>query len=110
MIPEIQIGEAATLLADGDAVFVDIRDPQSYAAGHIPGAILATPEHVEGLTQSSKSREVVVYCYHGNSSKNATLWFLQRGFERVRSMSGGFEDWRDAGEKDEAFAIDVGLE
>jgi len=103
-IPEISIAEAVVLL--GDAVFVDIRDPNSFGAGHIPGAIAATQENIDALLENTpKSQEIVIYCYHGNSSRGATQWFQQRGFEAVRSMSGGFEDWRLASGRDEAYAI-----
>lgn len=37
-IKTITVAQAKDKLAEGNAVFIDIRDPDSYAAAHIPGA------------------------------------------------------------------------
>lgn len=37
-IPRVSLADAKNALEAGSAVFVDVRDPASYAAGHIPGA------------------------------------------------------------------------
>jgi len=37
---------------------------------------------------------VIVYCYHGNSSLGGTMYLKEQGFQDVRSMQGGFEEWR----------------
>ena len=94
-IPEIQIGEAKDRLNRQDCVFVDIRDPASYQAAHIPGAVHLQDGNVqEFIANANKGREVIVYCYHGNSSLGAVAYFLENGFKTVASMSGGFEAWR----------------
>ena len=109
MIPEIDIGAASELLASGDAVFVDIRDARAFASAHISGAIQATPERMEALlAETPKDAAIVVVCYHGNSSRQATAWFHQQGFTGARSMSGGFESWRMAAANDDAYAIEPG--
>jgi rhodanese-related sulfurtransferase len=38
-IQTISVPDARNILADGQAVFIDIRDPDSYERAHIPGAI-----------------------------------------------------------------------
>lgn len=48
----------------------------------------------EFIAGADKDREVIVYCYHGNSSLDAVAYFLENGFKNVASMSGGFEAWR----------------
>ena len=94
-IPEIQIGEAKEKLNRQECVFVDIRDPASYQAGHVPGAVHLNDGNVqEFIGSADKEREVIVYCYHGNSSLGAVAYFLENGFKNVASMSGGFEAWR----------------
>ena len=40
---------------------------------------------------------VLVYCYHGISSQNAAAFLIERGFETVYSLDGGFEAWRADG-------------
>ncbi len=94
-IPEIEIHEAKDKLNRQDCVFVDIRDPTSYRAAHIPGAVHLHDGNVQEFTdRADKEREVIVYCYHGNSSLGAVAFFLENGFKTVASMSGGFEAWR----------------
>jgi rhodanese-related sulfurtransferase len=44
--------------------------------------------------RSDKDREVIVYCYRGNSSLGAVAYFLESGFKNVASMSSDFEAWR----------------
>jgi len=94
-IPEIQIHEAKKKLDQKDCLFVDIRDPASFRAAHIPGAIHVHDGNVQDFMRtSSKESPLVVYCYHGNNSLGATAYLLQNGFKTVASMSGGFEAWR----------------
>lgn len=96
-VPQVDAARAKTMLDDGVAEFIDIRDVASYSAAHIPGARHLTNETVQGfLDAADKDRPLVVYCYHGNSSQGATLWLLERGFKEVVSLAGGFEGWRSA--------------
>lgn len=78
-----------------DMAIVDIRDPQSYAMGHIPGALRLDNSNVAkfiGETQTDKP--VLVVCYHGNSSQGAAQYLAEQGFREVYSLNGGFEFWR----------------
>jgi thiosulfate sulfurtransferase len=94
-IPQIQIHDAKKKLDQKECVFVDIRDPGSYRAAHIPGAVHLQDGNVQEFLQSTnKNGSVVVYCYHGNSSLGATAFLIGNGFKDVASMSGGFEAWR----------------
>ncbi len=94
-IPQIQIHDAKAKLDQKESLFVDIRDPGSYRAAHIPGALHLHDGNVQEFLQNTeKNQPVVVYCYHGNSSMGATAFLIENGFENVASMSGGFEAWR----------------
>jgi thiosulfate sulfurtransferase len=94
-IPQIQINRAKEKLDRREALFVDVRDPGSYRAAHIPGAVHLHDGNVqEFLENTDKEAAVVVYCYHGNSSLGAAAYFIENGFKNVASMSGGFEAWR----------------
>jgi thiosulfate sulfurtransferase len=102
-IPEIQIDEAKKKLDQKDCMFVDVRDPGSYRAAHIPGAVHLHDGNVqEFIAGTDKNREVIVYCYHGNSSLGAVAYFLENGFKNVTSMRGGFEAWRQVYEHEAA--------
>jgi len=94
-IPQIQIFDAKQRLDQKDCLFIDVRDPGSYEAAHIPGAIHLHDGNVQEFIESTdKDRPVIVYCYHGNSSLGAVAYFLENGFKNIASMSGGFEAWR----------------
>jgi thiosulfate sulfurtransferase len=94
-IPEIPISQAKEKLGRKEAMFVDVRDPGSYRAAHIPGAVHLHDGNVqEFIERTDREADIVVYCYHGNSSLGATAYLVKNGFKNVASMSGGFEAWR----------------
>ena len=90
----ISVAQAIQLL-EQQAVIVDIRDEQSFAQGHIAGAIHLTNTSLgQFMREHDFEQPVVVVCYHGNSSQGAAQYLAQQGFETVFSMDGGFEAWR----------------
>ncbi len=55
---------------DGDVAIVDIRDPQSYANGHMPNASPLNNDNFSAFVENTpKDTPVVVVCYHGISSQ-----------------------------------------
>lgn len=79
------------------ATLVDIRDPQSFHAGHAPGAFHLTNESLPAfIAQSDLQRPVMVMCYHGNSSRGAAQYLLEQGFSATYSIDGGFDAWLKA--------------
>ena len=73
---------------------VDIRDPASYAAGHIEGALNIGNHNVQQfLSDADKSLPIVVCCYHGNTSQGAAAFFNEQGFEESYSLDGGYTAW-----------------
>lgn len=78
-----------------DYAVVDIRDPQSFANGHMRDALhLHNNNLAEFVANTPKDKPVVVVCYHGISSQQAAQVIAGQGFEQVYSMDGGFEAWR----------------
>jgi thiosulfate sulfurtransferase len=74
---------------------IDIRDPQSYAAGHMPQAVNINNQNASDyIEEADKTTPLVVVCYHGHSSQPAAQYFAAQGFEDVYSMDGGFEVWK----------------
>lgn len=63
-VPRISIDEVKALLAKNAVLLIDVRDPQSFAEGHIPGAINVPfdriPSHVEAW--KTEKRLLVTYC------------------------------------------------
>ena len=83
--------------SDASPVFVDIRDPQSFQAGHIPNAQPLNNDNISDfLANTDKDTQVIVVCYHGISSQQAALVLESQGLTQVRSMDGGFTAWQTA--------------
>ncbi|MEH6491516.1 thiosulfate sulfurtransferase GlpE [Halopseudomonas sp.] len=86
--------QASELLQDG-AQLADIRDPQSYQQGHIPGAVRLDNDNLaQFVAAADKQTPLLVCCYHGNSSQPAAAYLASLGFNAVYSLDGGFELWR----------------
>ncbi|WP_069384609.1 thiosulfate sulfurtransferase GlpE [Halomonas caseinilytica] len=106
--------DAATLSGWLDAArpltLVDIRDPASFAAGHLPGSRHLDNDGVPALlAEADREQPLVVVCYHGHSSQQAATWLAGQGFDDVYSLDGGFTGWQMqhpervvAGDADEA--------
>ena len=87
--------EQAQTLREQGAVVVDIRDPQTYAAGHISGSRHLDNHSVADFIRGADlDAPTVVVCYHGNSSQSAAAYLVSQGFSDVYSLDGGFELWR----------------
>jgi thiosulfate sulfurtransferase len=94
-IREIDIEKAREMLEGQKAVFVDVRDPASYQAAHVPGALQLNDTNVEAfVSKTDKTQPIVVYCYHGHTSQGAAAYLMEQGFKEVYSVIGGFESWR----------------
>ena len=94
-INEIDVQKVKELEENGSATIVDIRDPASFRAGHIPNALHLSDDTVKQfMSGADKKKPLVVYCYHGISSQGAAAYFSEQGFKEVSSMTGGFEGWR----------------
>jgi rhodanese-related sulfurtransferase len=89
-------------LERGDAGFVllDVRSPQSYAAGHIAGAVNLPHARIteRNLEQYARDTLFVVYCNgpHCNGADRAALR-LARLKRSVKKMLGGITGWKDEG-------------
>lgn len=80
-------------------VYLDVREPQEWNLGHIPGAVFLPRGTLEGKIEGIIPREksVIVYCASGNRSALAADTMQQMGYSDVASMSGGFSGWVEAG-------------
>jgi thiosulfate sulfurtransferase len=93
-VKEITVDKARQLLESG-ATVVDVRDPASYEAAHVPGATPLNDANIEKFVAGAdKTKPIVVYCYHGHTSMGAAAYLMDQGFTEVYSLIGGFERWR----------------
>ena len=88
--------EAIRLMNGGAAVF-DLRDAQSFAAGHITGAKPLTEQQIAGAGESLKKlkqKNVIVYCEQGVRGTAAVRKLHEQGFTQVFNLKGGLAAWR----------------
>jgi rhodanese-related sulfurtransferase/DNA-binding transcriptional ArsR family regulator len=83
----------------GLVTVLDVRPPEEFAAGHLPGAVNIPIDKLEsGLAKLSKQREVVAYCRgpYCLMSFEAVLKLRKRGW-KARRLQHGFPEWKAAG-------------
>jgi len=90
----INVDEADRLLKEGGIVILDVRDPKSFAAGHMDGARHITFSDLgEIINATARSRPVLFCCYHGFASQEYANVLCDFGFRNVYSLDGGYEAW-----------------
>lgn len=96
-VPEISPTEALARQQRG-ALLIDVREPDEWRAGHIPGSrLIPLSELPQLLGELDRQQEIVLVCRSGNRSAQATLWLQQAGFSRVANLAGGMIAWVRAG-------------
>ena len=93
---EVSSHTFASARADG-AVTIDVREPDEYVAGHVPGARLMPMGEVPSrLTELPRARPVYVICQSGNRSQAIAHLLVRQGFD-ARSVAGGTTAWEALG-------------
>jgi len=86
-------------LRAGDVLVLDVRPPEEFAAGHVPGAVNVPPDELEArLAELDPMVEIVAYCRGPFCvfSVDAVARLRARGFE-ARRLEDGLPEWRAAG-------------
>jgi len=95
MFQQIVYQQAKDLLNQEDTIILDVRDQQSFDAGHIPGSLhLSVAMLNDFCEQTPLQAPILVYCYHGISSQSVAQYLVDQGFTRVYSLTGGYENWK----------------
>ncbi|MFP5468003.1 MAG: rhodanese-like domain-containing protein [Gammaproteobacteria bacterium] len=82
---------------------IDARDAGQFAKGHIPGAINMDWRQVLAKRDSiPKNRPVLIYCNTGSLSAQAGFALRVAGWDNVRILQGGMEEWKAKGGFDAA--------
>jgi rhodanese-related sulfurtransferase len=80
-------------------VILDVRSPEEYAEGHIPGAINVPYDQIAANLDSLQSfltAEIVVYCRTGRRAGVAENALREAGFTRVLDLEGHMTSWNEA--------------
>ncbi len=78
-----------------DPLIIDVRKPEDYALGHIPGAANVTVANLfkaETLAKLPKNRQIVLYCYSGQTASQATAALRLLGYDAY-NLQFGMPSW-----------------
>ncbi len=113
LIREVSVQQLAERLKDHHIVFIDVREPEEFVAGHVdravnyPRGVLEMKIHQHPATAAQcdvtaalahlAQQPVYLMCRSGARSALAALSLQQMGFTQVFSVAGGFQAWLDNG-------------
>ncbi|MBV9593867.1 MAG: rhodanese-like domain-containing protein [Actinobacteria bacterium] len=95
-VPNVTVGDVPV-----DAVLLDVREDDEWAAGHIDGARHVPMFRVPSVVsrdpgELADGRPIVVVCAVGGRSAQVTAWLVQNGFD-ARNLVGGMHAWQSSG-------------
>lgn len=102
--------QVAAELEGGDALLVDIREPQEREAAAIPGSISAPRGMLEFYADPSlpyhkeefdPQRRIILHCASGGRSALAAATLKEMGYDNVAHLDGGIKAWQEAGKPTE---------
>lgn len=95
---DLDVAEFSQFLTTDSVQLVDVRTPEEFADGHIPGAEnlnVFDSDFIDKAQKSlDKSKPVAVYCKSGRRSADAARKLSENGF-KVTNLHGGFIAWKD---------------
>lgn len=90
----------AALDSGEDVLFLDVREPEEYASGHLPGATSIPRGLLEYKASSElpdRDRRIVTHCALGGRGALSASTLTQMGYTNVANMEGGINAWREQG-------------
>jgi rhodanese-related sulfurtransferase len=99
-IPEVAPYDLQSRLSGGEQIVViDVREPEEFARGKIPGAYTIPRGVLEMQVDGRLPREatVVLYCAGGGRSALAAKSMADMGYDKVENLQGGWGAWTNSG-------------
>jgi len=97
--PSISAAELHAQRESGAApVVIDVRTPEEFASGHIPGATNIPFDQVaQRIAEIEAPQGVALYCMVGPRARKGESALLAAGYEKVFHLEGGLAAWQAAG-------------
>lgn len=92
--------QATLLINREDALTIDVREANEYAAGHLPDSRNIPAGKLSerlGELEKFKERALIVVCQSGARSATAAAQLGKAGFTKVHNLEGGIAKWVEAG-------------
>jgi phage shock protein E len=84
---------------DESFVIVDVRTPEEFAQGHVPGAINISHDKLVdriGELMGAKNKDVILYCKSGRRAAMAAETLKANGFTKLLHLDGDMQKWTEA--------------
>ena len=95
--------QASRMIAsENPPLILDVRTPEEYTEGHIPGARLIPLNTISdslAILSQYKDEEIIAVCRSGRRSGIATEQLTKEGFGKVYNLKGGMVQWKQNGGK-----------
>ena len=79
-------------------MIIDARDAGQFSKSHIPGAVnIEWRKVLEQRANIPKDKMVLIYCNTGSLSAQAGFALRVAGYENVKILQGGYEEWKAKG-------------
>jgi rhodanese-related sulfurtransferase len=101
---EIAAADYEKRRARGQPAVLDVRSPEEFARGHVPGAVnidINAPGFAEKVARFDKSKPVLVNCHAGSRGAIASAALAKLGFKTVCNLDGGLQAWEKDGHQPE---------
>lgn len=102
-VPRISIDELKALMQKNAVLVIDVRDPDSFKKGRIPGSVNVDFTQVlkEAGRFKDEKRTIVTYCACARemTSARAAVDLAAQGIPGARALVGGWDEWVQRGEK-----------
>ena len=101
-VPRITIDELKALMAQKAVVVLDVREPEAFAKGRIPGAV--NIDYTQVLARAGQfageKRTIVAYCACANemTAARAAVDLAAKGIPGAKALKGGWDEWVSRGE------------
>src|SRR5687767_1593221 len=101
--PDVSVTQVKALAESKKAVIIDVNGSESYAKGHVPGALdyAAIKANLADALPKDKNTPIVAYC-GGPKCKAyqaAATAAEKLGYKNIKHMSAGISGWKEAGQK-----------
>jgi rhodanese-related sulfurtransferase len=96
---DIPFDEVRQRLSAGTITLIDVREPDEFAAGHVPGAVNMPMStfNPAAMPASTPDKPVVVMCRSGNRSSQVEAFLANNGRADVRNFKGSMIEWTAKG-------------
>ena len=84
--------------ADQSLLVLDVRTPEEFAAGHLPGAVNIPHDELGSRMaelSGARERDIVVYCRTGKRTAQALGVLEEAGFTRLFHLKGDYTRWSE---------------